>query len=120
MTKDDVTVLISKPVARVLQALTHESNLELAIVKVLQQLLEHKIKTTLESTRTFEKKYGLTFSEYERACEDGRIADPYSYEVEQDGFNWEASVSEQETYVEMRRKLEAVYPSPPTVLGFSR
>ena len=120
MTKDGVTVLISEPVARVLQALTHESNLELAIVKVLKQLLEYKIKAALETMQTLEKKYGMTFLEYEQAWKEGRIADPYSYEVEQDGFNWEAAVSEHESCVEMRRNLEAAYPSPPTVWEFSR
>lgn len=43
---------------------------------------------------SFEEKYGMTLKEFEKACKDGRIADPYSYEVENDGWEWDAAVTE--------------------------
>ena len=120
MKSDYVTVSISEPVTRVLQALTHESNLELAIVMVLKELLQFKIQAGMKTIRKFEKKYRMSFSDFEQACQDGRIEDPYSYEVESDDFDWDAAVTDCESFADMQKKLEAIYPSPPTIIEFSR
>jgi hypothetical protein len=47
----------------------------------------------------------MTFVEYEEACLDGRIKDPYSYEVEKDGWDWEALITEIEDFEEMAQWL---------------
>jgi hypothetical protein len=120
MKSDYVTVSISEPVVRVLYALTHESNLELAIAKVLKELLQFKIQAEMKIIRKFEKKYHMSFSDFEQACQDGRIEDPYSYKVERDDFDWEAAVTNYESFANMQKKLEAIYPSPPTTIEFSR
>jgi len=43
----------------------------------------------------------MSFQEFEAAWKGGKIADPYSYPVEQDYFEWEAYVSELEGLQEM-------------------
>jgi hypothetical protein len=120
MAMDTMAVSVSKPVAKALRELTCESNLDLAALKLLKELLKFKIQAEMKTIRKFEKKYRMSFSDFEQACLDGRIKDPYSYEVESDDFDWGAAVTDYESFVDMQKKLEANYPSPPTIIVFSR
>jgi hypothetical protein len=120
MTNDGVTVFISEPVARVLQALTHESNLELAIAKVLKELVQYKLKDALDVISKFEKKYSMSLSEFEQACLDGRIANPFSHEIEKDGRDWDKAISDKGFLLKAKNTLEETYPESPEKIVFSR
>ena len=84
-----------------LKQLTRESRIDLALPIALKDLMKLKMQDLDQKIATFEKKYGMTFAEFEQACQDGRIEDPYSYEVEKDDWEWEAFLMD-------RKELEIV------------
>ena len=84
-----------------LRQLTHESRIDLALPLALKDLLKLKMQNVDEKIATFEKKYNLSHAEFEQACRDGGIKDPYSYEIEKDDWEWEALLAE-------RKELEMV------------
>ncbi len=96
---------IDKPSNQILRLLTGKSRVNSALPLALKDLLRLKIQERQAQVGEFEKKYGMTFAEYEEACKDGRIKDPYSYEVEKDGWDWEALITEIEDFEEMSRWL---------------
>jgi len=75
-----------------LRQLTHESRIDLALPIALRDLLKLKMQDLDEQIAAFEKKYDMSYAEFEQACLDGRIEDPYSYEVEKDDWEWEAFI----------------------------
>lgn len=97
--------VINKPENQILKLLTGKTRVNSALPLALKDLLRLKIKERDAQIKEFEKKYGMTYSEYEKACIDGRIKDPYSYEVEKDGWDWEALITEIEDFEEMAQWL---------------
>ena len=91
------TVSLSNPVYEVLIQLTGEANTDAALSSALKDLMALKKQTVQNKIDGFEKKYGMDFAEFERACDDGRIQDPFSYESEKDDWDWEAALSEKKT-----------------------
>ena len=91
-------VLLTNPVHEVFNQLTGEQDFNVAASIVLREFLELKKKIVQNKIADFGKKYGMDFAEFEQACEDGRIQDPFSYEVEKDTWDWEAALSEQKTF----------------------
>jgi hypothetical protein len=88
------TVVLPKGVHNILHKLTGQSRSDIALSLVIKEFVRLSKKEAHEQIAGFEKKYNMTFSEFEKACEDGRISDPYSYEVETDDFEWEAAITE--------------------------
>ena len=91
-----VTKSVTFPVSiyQALQQLTGEARVERALPIALRDLIRFKIHELDEKIAAFEKKYGLNFVEFERACEAGRIENPYSYEVEKDDIDWEIALNQ--------------------------
>ena len=119
MSKNGVPIQISEPVARVLRLLTHESNLELAISKVLKELVQFKLKRALTVINGCEEKYGMSFSQFEQARLDEKIADFLSNEVQQDGKDWDAAEADKKFLLKAKNDLEIAYPESPKTMGFS-
>ncbi len=92
-----VTVSLSDPVYEVLRQLTRQEKVDVALSVALKDLLQLKKQNIENQIESFEEKYGMTFSEFEQACKDGRIKDPFSYEVEKDNWEWDAALAEQQT-----------------------
>ncbi len=91
------SVEVSKPVNTLFNQLTGKSDFNLAASIVLKEYLQLKRQIIHDKIAAFEKKYNMDFAEFERACEDGRIEEPFSYEVEKDTWDWEAALSEDKT-----------------------
>lgn len=87
-------VVIPKRTHKVLSRLTRQSRADVALSLAIKELVRLRIKEVMEKIAGFEQKYGMIFSEFETACDDGRIQNPYSYEVEKDDFEWEAAISD--------------------------
>lgn len=87
-------VVIPKRTHKVLSRLTRQSRPDVALSLAIKELVRLRIKEVAEKIAGFEQKYGMIFSEFETACDDGRIQNPYSYEVEKDDFEWEAATSD--------------------------
>jgi len=88
------TVILPKGIHNVLQKLTGQSRSDIALSLAIKELVRLSKKEAQAQIANFEDKYKMNFSEFEKACEDGRISDPFSYEVEKDDFEWEAAVTD--------------------------
>ncbi|MFZ5819047.1 MAG: hypothetical protein ACOYYJ_04015 [Chloroflexota bacterium] len=102
---DTDTVVLPKSVHKVLSRLTGQSRSDIALSLAIKDLVRLRVIETQTRISEFEKKYGMTFSEFEEACKNGTIHDPYSYEVEKDDFEWEAAVTDLETLEEISQWL---------------
>ncbi|MEW6405922.1 MAG: hypothetical protein AB1649_29390 [Chloroflexota bacterium] len=102
---DTDTVVLPKSVHNILSRLTGQSRSDIALSLAIKDLVRLRLSEAQSRIAEFEKKYGMTFSEFEEACENGKIQDPYSYEVEKDDWEWEAAVTDLETLEEISRWL---------------
>ncbi|MDO9131328.1 MAG: hypothetical protein Q7U34_15835 [Anaerolineales bacterium] len=100
------SVTFPKPVYEVLRQLTGESRMNVALPIALKDLVQFKIQDLENKILAFEQKYGMTFNEFENACQQGRIANPFSYDVEKDNWEWEAALTEREGLREIAQWLE--------------
>lgn len=98
-------VVIPKSAQNILQRLTGQSRPDIALSLALKDLVRLRLDETQARIKEFENKYGMTFSEFQAAWENGQIKEPYSYEVEQDDFEWEAAVSDRTTLEEISQWL---------------
>lgn len=97
--------VISKPIYRVLTDLTQEPKLEVALPLAVKDLVRLKLKEAQEQKATFEQRYGMDFETFKQAWDAGRVADKYSYGVEHDYWEWEATVTDEER---LRQMLESL------------
>ncbi|MBI5840829.1 MAG: hypothetical protein HZB19_12070 [Chloroflexi bacterium] len=98
-------VVIPKSAQNILQRLTGQSRPDIALSLALKDLVRLRLDETQARIKEFEKKYGMTFSEFQVAWENGQIKDPYSYEVEKDDFEWEAAISDRTVLEEISQWL---------------
>jgi hypothetical protein len=89
------TDAISKPVYKILSGLTQESRLEVALPLAMKDWIRLKLKETTERREVFERRYGMSFQAFQRAWQEGRIANEHSYEVERDYWEWEATITDE-------------------------
>ncbi|MEW5830304.1 MAG: hypothetical protein AB1846_15560 [Chloroflexota bacterium] len=89
-------VVIPKSTHNVLRRLTGESRPDIALSMALKSLIHLRIEAVQANLAAYEKKYGMDFPAFEKAWQDGKIEDPYSYPVEMDYMEWEAAVSDLE------------------------
>jgi hypothetical protein len=96
---------VPNSVYEILKQITGEARIDVALPMALKDLVQLKTQALLEKIAAFEKKYGMSFDEFEKACQDGRVANPFSYDVEKDNWEWEASIVEHEDLQEMAQWL---------------
>ncbi len=69
---------------------TRSQDLDEAFEKVLSEYLELKIAALQKTTDRLEEKWGMEFSTFkQRLADDDLPANAYSYDVEQDFWEWE-------------------------------
>lgn len=93
--------VISKRIHRILTVLTKEPRLEVALPLAMKDLLRLRLKETREQRESFEQRYGMDFKAFKQAWDEDRIEDKYSYEVERDYREWEATVTDDKKLHEM-------------------
>jgi hypothetical protein len=101
-----VSELISKPIYQVLVDLTQEPRIEVALPIAIRDWVRLKLDKTIEQRLGFEAKYGTDFQTFQQAWHAGNISESHSYEVEQDYWEWEASITDEE-------RLQAIIDSLP-------
>ena len=97
--------LISLPpqLGALLTGITEIPDVGTALRKVLAEYLDLKSKGLEEHIAAFEAKWNMSFAEFSRQCAEGTLAaDPYSYEVEKDFWEWEQAVTLQRHYESLR------------------
>ncbi|MCZ6679798.1 MAG: hypothetical protein O7E52_21410 [Candidatus Poribacteria bacterium] len=83
------TITVNDRLLKALQ-LFGETNIEKQMSEFLQEILVNKLKACNDQVLPFEVKYGMSFSEFDRAWDAGLIPNPHCHEVESDYIDWEA------------------------------
>ena len=65
--------------------------------------LERRLKNCTERIFDYEKKYGMSFAEFETAWQGDKIADKHSHNIERDYIEWESLEDE---HMELLHKLK--------------
>ena len=94
MNTSNATLTISPRVGYLLTSLTETPDLDTALRKVLADYVEMKLVQLRQQIRSFETKWGMSFSEFAERCESNALGrDPYDYEVEKDFWEWEQALT---------------------------
>ena len=68
-----------------------------------------KLKECNEEILEFETRYGMSFREFGKAWDEGKIRDKHSHEVESDYIEWEAIEMEKNRWLSVLRKTRSDY-----------
>jgi hydroxymethylpyrimidine pyrophosphatase-like HAD family hydrolase len=99
------SVSLSNPIYEILQQTTGDADVNGALSKILRDFFQLKIQALEEQNANYEKKYGMTFADFDEAMRSGKIENPYSYDIEKDNWDWEASITEIEDLMEYEKWL---------------
>jgi hypothetical protein len=94
-------VIIPKATLKALIEVTGQPELDVAILVMLRDAIEHRLEKIQSPLRAYEEKYGMTFEEFEAKGRSGELPDRFSQEVEEGYFEWDSLVTRQ-------RKLEEI------------
>ena len=97
---------LSPSVVKFLLEITGSSDLNVAVKEISKDAIEHRLEKIESEIRKFEEKYGMTFEEFKRAWEEGKIKNKHSYEVEKDFWEWEGLMSRKKKLEEVLKWLE--------------
>jgi len=94
-------VSLSDKLLRVLEDFAPGADLETKLENLTRESLEHQLRACNEALSHFEAKYGLTFTDFAQAWQEGKIPDKHSHEVERDFMEWEALSMEREELLDL-------------------
>jgi len=99
------TVVIPKPAYNVLRRLTGESRPDVALTLALKDLIHFRLDASREKIAAFKQKYNANLAEFEQMWQAGKIAEKYSYPVENDLWEWEAATTDAAAFEEFLRRI---------------
>ena len=100
------TLAISRSLLDVFNAIETEGDINVKVKHVLENELVRRLRRYELTVRNLEKKYGLSFKEFRKK---GIVAKKgYSYEVENDLWEWESSLDGIKTVKVEIRKLRTI------------
>lgn len=99
------TVKIPDLLKEVLE-LTQGVSLEDKVFNLVLSDIEGRLRLCLERILEFEKKYGMSFKEFEEAWQRDEILKKHSHEVERDYMEWESLDDEHSLLLSRLRKLK--------------
>ena len=100
----DITMgeaIVPKSTLKALIEVTGQPELDVAILVMLRDAIEHRLEKIQSLLRVYEERYGLPFGEFEAQGRSGKLPDRFSQVVEEDYFEWDSLVTRQ-------RKLEEI------------
>ncbi len=100
-----ITDVVSKPIYQILNTLTGEPRVEVALPLALKELVHLKLQEANLQRSTFEERYYTNFATFKLAWSNQPDNQKHSYEVEQDFWEWEAAVTDEARYNEMLKTL---------------
>lgn len=103
-------VTVSDKLRRVLEEITPGANLEAKLENLTRASLEPQLRTCNEALSHFEARYGLSFPEFARAWQEGKITNSHSHEVERNFMEWEAQHLEKEDILVAARECTQLEP----------
>ena len=100
------TLAISRSLLDVFNAIETEGDINVKVKHVLENELVRRLSRYELTVRNLEKKYGLSFKEFRKK---GIVAKKgYSYEVENDLWEWESSLDGIKTVKTEMKRLRAI------------
>lgn len=79
---------------------------EKGALEVFIRGLKGLLRECEEEILDLEIKYGVSFEEFRKTLEEGKLGDPFSYPLEKDAMVWEDLMAEKRLRLEMIRQLE--------------
>lgn len=98
--------LALKPLHQILSRLTGQERFDVALHLATKDLLHLKLNEAERRIQEYEKRYGMSFSQFRDAWENDRISDRHSYEVEKDYREWEAAITDKERLQELLSEIQ--------------
>lgn len=95
---------IAANISKVLLEITGEPRLEMAILELLNDAVEHRIEKIEAEIKRFEEKYHMAFVEFKDRFYSDNIPDSYSYNVETDYLEWEGLITRLTKYKSLLKK----------------
>lgn len=87
-------ITVSPKLGEFLTKVTQTPDLETAFWRIFTEYVSMKLAVLREANKDFERKWGMTFAEFAQQCQDGTLKeDAYSWNVEQDYWSWEQTVT---------------------------
>lgn len=87
-------IAVSPKLGEFLTKVTQTPDLETAFWRVFNEYVAMKMAALREANNEYERKWGLTFDEFTRRCQEDTLKeDAYSWNVEQDFWGWEQTVT---------------------------
>ena len=100
-----ITDVVSKPIYRILNTLTGEPSVEVALPLALKELVHLKLQQSVQQRSGFEERYGMDFATFQQTWTSNEDSQKHTYEIEQDLWEWEAAVTDEDRYQEMLKGL---------------
>lgn len=85
-------------ITKTILEITGEPRLEVAILGILKDAVEHRIERVEGELKRLEEKYSMTFGEFKGRFDREEFPGPYSYSIETDYLEWEGLVSRLSRY----------------------
>jgi len=97
--------LISPKLGELLIKTTKVSDIDHALEKVFKEYIDLKLKDLDMKIKEFENKWKMDFNEFKIRLEKGTLPqDSYSFEVEQDFWEWEEAESLKAHYESLKKE----------------
>ncbi len=97
---------ISPNIVKALTDLTGEPRLDLAIHEIIKDAVEHRMEKLQVKIKELEKKYQMSFIEFDQKFQAKEIPDQFGYMVESDYLEWEGLISRYKRLEEILRWVE--------------
>ncbi len=94
---------ISPNIVKALTDLTGEPRLDLAIHEIIKDAVEHRMEKLQVKIKELEKKYQMSFIEFDQKFQAKEISDQFGYMVESDYLEWEGLISRYKRLEEILR-----------------
>ena len=93
--------MLSTQLTKSLTEITHSYDIELAVQKIFKEYLELKVNSLSGKISEFEKKYKMTFEQYEKHL---RKKTNHSFKEEQTYNEWDEAVTLYENYQKIKKQ----------------
>jgi len=95
-------LVLPSHIAGLIYSISRNADLEGALLKILFDYIDLKLKDINEKIRRFEEKYGMSYEEFKRRILDSD--ESYKYDVERDFWEWESLVTLKKYYEELKKR----------------
>jgi len=96
-------IALPPDLAESIMKITRERRVDAALLTMIKEYLELKVKDIERRINNYEKKHGMDFESFRKACKSGKM-NAYSHQVEEDYREWEALLTLKKYYGDLMSK----------------